>query len=74
VHEYFVAIDGDPVELLWQRLDGDVYRFVEADEDGICRSQALPNLWVPMKSVQDRDWWAILGCIERGVSRRANFA
>jgi hypothetical protein len=24
--------------------------------------------------VRDRDWWAVLGCIERGVSRRANFA
>ncbi len=38
------------------------------------RSHALPNLWLPLKAVQDRDWWAVLGCIERGVSRRANFA
>jgi hypothetical protein len=31
-------------------------------------------LFVKLKAVQDRDWWAVLGCIERGVSRRANFA
>jgi hypothetical protein len=29
---------------------------------------------MPLKAVQDRDWWAVLGCIERGVSRRADFA
>ena len=50
------------------------YRLVEPDEDGIIRSHALPNLWLPLKAVQDRDWWTVLGCIERGVSRRANFA
>ncbi len=74
VHEYLVAFDDEPVELLWHRLDANCYRLVEPDEDGIIRSHALPNLWLPLKSVQDRDWWAVLGCIERGVSRRANFA
>jgi hypothetical protein len=71
VHEYLVAADD---ELLWHRLDGGCYRLVEPDEDGIVRSHALPNFWVPLKSLQDRDWWAVLGSIERGVSRRANFA
>jgi hypothetical protein len=47
---------------------------VEPDESGIIYSHALPNFWVPLKSLQDRDWWAVLGSIERGVSRRANFA
>jgi len=56
------------------RLDAGCYRLVEPDEDGIIRSHALPNLWVPLKALQDRDWWTVLGCIERGVSRRANFA
>ena len=74
VHEYLVAFDDEPVELLWHRLDANCYRLVEPDEDGIIRSHALPNLWLPLKSVQDRDWWTVLGCIERGVSRRANFA
>ena len=74
VHEYLVAFDDEPVELLWHRLDANCYRLVEPDEDGIIRSHALPNLWLPLKSVQDRDWWTVLGCIERGVSRRASFA
>ena len=73
VHEYLVAFDGEPVEVLWHRLDANCYRLVDPDEDGIIRSHALPNLWLPLKSVQDRDWWTVLGCIERGVSRLANF-
>jgi hypothetical protein len=71
VHEYLVAADD---ELLWHRLEGDCYRLVEPDEDGVIRSHALPNFWVPLKSLQERDWWAVLGSIERGVSHRANFA
>lgn len=73
VHEYLVAIVDEPVGLIWHRLDGNSYRIVEPDDDGIFRSHALPNLWLPRKELQDRDWWAVLGCIERGVSRRANF-
>ncbi len=73
VTEYLVAVDDNPVGVLWHRLDGETYRLVESDEDGILRSQALPNFWVPLKALQDRDWWAVLGCIERGVSRRADF-
>ena len=74
VHEYFVALNAEPVELLWHRLDGTAYRLVEPDSDGILRSHALPNFWLPLTAVQDRDWWATLGCIERGVSRRADFS
>jgi hypothetical protein len=74
VQEYLVAINNEPVDVLWHRLNAGCYRLVEPDEDGIIRSHALPNLWVPLKALQDRDWWTVLGCIERGVSRRANFA
>jgi Uma2 family endonuclease len=74
VQEYLVAfVDAEP-GVLWHRLDAGCYRLVEPDEDGIIRSHALPNLWLPLKAVHDRDWWTVLGCIERGVSRRANFA
>src|SRR5262249_46083575 len=66
VHEYLVVLDAEPVGLLWHRLDAGCYRLVEPDEDGIIRSHALPNLWFPLKAVQNRDWWAVLGCIERG--------
>jgi len=74
VHEYLVALNDDPVTVLWHRLESGAYRMVEPDRDGILRSQALPNFWMPLQAVQERDWWRILGCIERGVSRRANFS
>ena len=74
VQEYAVALNTEPVKLFWHRLEGASYLLLEPDEDGIFRSRALPNFWLPLKSVQDRDWWTALGCIERGVSRRANFA
>jgi hypothetical protein len=73
VHEYFVAFV-DEASPLWHRLDAGSYRLVEPDDDGILSSHALPNLWLPLQALQDRDWWTVLGCIERGVSRRANFA
>ena len=74
VREYVVALNLEPVTLLWHRLEAGTYRFVEPDSDGIIRSKALPNFWIPLNSLQDRDWWTVLGCIERGVSRRADFS
>jgi hypothetical protein len=74
VSEYAVALNDESVTLLWHCLDGGSYRLVQPDDDGILRSQALPNLWIPLQAAQDRDWWRILGCIERGVSRRADFS
>jgi hypothetical protein len=73
VQEYLVAFVGEQVELLWHRLDGSGYRLMEPNADGIFRSEALPTFWMPHEAVRDRDWWAVLGCIERGVSRRARF-
>jgi hypothetical protein len=74
VTEYAVAINDESVKLLWHRLNGGSYQIVQPDDDGVLRSQALPNLWTPLQAAQDRDWWAVLGCIERGVSRRADFS
>ena len=74
VQEYVVALNDEPVKLLWHQLDTNGYRLAEPDADGILRSKALPNFWIPLASVQDRDWWSVLGCIERGVSRRADFS
>ena len=74
VGEYVVAVDGEPVKLLWHQLDANGYRLLEPDKDGVLRSTALPNFWMPLKAVEERDWWTVLGCIERGVSRRADFS
>jgi hypothetical protein len=73
VQEYFVALDDDPLKLFWHRLEDGEYRLVQPDNDGVLRSQALPNLWMPLQALQARDWWRILASIERGVSRRADF-
>jgi hypothetical protein len=43
VTEYFVALNAEPVTLLWHRLAGMDYQLVAPDSDGILRSQALPN-------------------------------
>ena len=74
VQEYLVAFNAEPVTLLWHRWHEAGYRLVEPDRDGVMRSTALPDFWLPLKAVQERDWWAVLGCIERGVSRRADFS
>ena len=74
VQEYVVALNREIVQFLWHQLEGGSYRLLQPDEDGIIRSRALPNFWVPLAALQDRDWWAALGCIERGVSRRADFS
>jgi hypothetical protein len=74
VHEYLVAFNTEHVGLMWHRLDAGSFKVLEPDPDGVYRSHALPNLWLPKKELQERDWWAVLGCIERGVSRRADFS
>jgi hypothetical protein len=74
VTEYFVALNDEPVTVLWHRLAGGEYQLVEPDSDGVFRSQALPSFWLPQQALADRDWWRALGCIERGVSRRADFS
>jgi hypothetical protein len=74
VHEYLVAFQGEGVHYRWHRNVAGEFQLVEPDEDGVLRSHALPNLWMPLQALQERDWWRVLGCIERGVSRRANFA
>ena len=74
VCEYFVAFDDQPVKILWHKRGENGFDLMEPDEDGVMRSSAMPNLWMPLKALQERDWWAVLGCIERGVSRRADFS
>jgi hypothetical protein len=32
-------------------------------------SSALPGLWIPAQALKDRDWWAVMAAIGRGVSR-----
>lgn len=72
--EYMAAFLGETIEVQWHRLDAGTFRLIEPDEDGVFRSAALPNFWVPAEALAERDWWRAIGCIERGVSRRADFS
>ena len=74
VHEYLVVLNDEPAGVFWHRLHGGAYHLVEPDENGIIYSHALPNFWAPLEALRERDWWTVLGCIERGVSRRADFS
>ena len=69
VHEYVAVLNDHPKALAWHPVDAGGYRPVEPDDDGTFRSEALPNFRVPLNALRDRDWWTVLGCIERGVFR-----
>jgi hypothetical protein len=66
----YVAVEDTPSPTLhWNRLEGKQFRTVQHDTAGMIRSKALPGLWIPLDALADRDWWAILAAIERGVTR-----
>jgi hypothetical protein len=70
VVEYVAAEDSrSPTLLHWNRLEGGRFQKVKEDAAGMIRSKALPGLWIPTEALANRDWWAILAAIERGVSR-----
>jgi hypothetical protein len=69
----YVAVEDEPSPVLhWNRLENGRFRTVEADPTGLIRSKALPGFWLPVAALANRDWWAILGSIELGVTRLAH--
>ena len=69
VLEYAAWHNGAPLPS-WDRLVDGTFREITEDEPGLITSTALPGLWLPIKPLQDRDWWTILASIDRGISRR----
>jgi hypothetical protein len=69
VIEYVALRHTEPVEWIWNRLIDGRYSVVEAAEDELIMSTALPGLWISPHSLKHRDWWTIMGTIARGVSR-----
>ena len=69
VFEYVALRDTDPVEWIWNRLIDGKFSAIETADDELIMSAALPGLWVPCRALKHRNWWAIMGTIERGVSR-----
>jgi hypothetical protein len=69
VIEYVAVRLTEPVEWIWNRLIDGKFSVIETGDDELIMSTALPGLWIPSYALKNRDWWAIMGAIARGVSR-----
>ncbi len=69
VLEYVALRLAEPVEWIWNRLIDGKFSVIETADNELIMSTALPGLWIPSYALKNRDWWAIMGAIARGVSR-----
>jgi hypothetical protein len=69
VLEYVALRDTEPVQWIWNRLIDGKFSVIETADNDLIMSTALPGLWIPSLGLKQRDWWAIMGAIARGVSR-----
>jgi hypothetical protein len=69
VIEYVALRLTEPVEWIWNRLIDGKFSVIETADNELIMSTALPGLWIPSRALKHRDWWTIMGTIERGVSR-----
>ncbi len=72
VREYVVWFDAAPVPI-WNRLVDHKYVEVGDDEPGMVCSEALPGLWMPWAALEARDWWSVMACTSRGITRRGHW-
>ena len=72
VIEYVALRLTEPVEWIWNRLVDGKFAAIEAADNELIMSAALPGLWIPAYALTHRNWWAIMAAIERGVSRRGH--
>ncbi|MEO2012976.1 MAG: hypothetical protein ABGZ53_01260 [Fuerstiella sp.] len=73
VIEYVALQDTQPVRFLWNRLIDGKFSLIETDDPGMIRSTALPGLWIPVDSLQNRNWWSVMSSIAQGVTRRGHY-
>jgi len=69
VIEYVALRLTEPVEWIWNRLIDGKFVAIETADNELIMSTALPGLWIPAQALKHRNWWAVMGAIERGVSR-----
>lgn len=69
--EYVIVNEGLS-KIEWNRLEGNRFRQIQPDKDGIIKSSSLPGLWIPIPALKKRDNWAVMACIEHGITRRAH--
>jgi hypothetical protein len=72
VFEYVAVQLKDSLLWTWNRLVQGKFTVIESSANELIMSAALPGLWIPPQSLQHRDWWAVMGSIARGVSRRGH--
>ena len=68
VEEYLIVNEG-LTNIEWNRLIGNKFRKIGPDKDGIIKSSSLPGLWMPIGALKKRDNWAVMACIEHGITR-----
>ncbi len=69
VEEYLV-INQQLTRIEWNRLDGNKFKKIKPDKEGIIKSSSLPGLWIPIPALKKRDFWTIKASIEHGMTRR----
>jgi Putative restriction endonuclease len=69
VIEYVAVRHVEPIEWIWNRRIDGKFSFIETAADELIMSTALPGLWIPARALKERDWWAVMAAIARGVSR-----
>lgn len=69
VEEYLI-VNEELTKIEWNRLVGDKFKVVKPDREGIIKSTSLPGLWIPISALKKRDNWAVMACIEHGITRR----
>ena len=69
VIEYVAVRLAEPVEWIWNRAIDGKFSVIETADNELIMSTALPGLWIPAYALKNRDWWAIMAAIARGVSR-----
>jgi hypothetical protein len=72
VIEYVALRDKERVEWNWNCLIDGKFSAIETADNELIMSRALPGLWIPSHALQQRNWWAIMAAIARGVSRRGH--
>ena len=57
---------------VWNRLVDGKFRQIRPDEEGLIKSTALPEMWIPVEALKNRDWWVVMATISRGITRRGH--
>jgi hypothetical protein len=69
VFEYVAVRLRDVLEWTWNRLIDGKFTDIKTADNELIMSAALPGLWIPTFALTNRNWWAVMAAIARGVSR-----